>query len=82
MQRIRLNNHEWEVPNEPGWDEVIREAEAMQRRFFETCRTAFECRKMIDELRRIFLRYPVSKKFLENSSSDGEDIFSSIFKWG
>ncbi|CAF1558583.1 unnamed protein product [Rotaria magnacalcarata] len=82
MQRIVFNNHEWEVPNEPGWEDVIKEAEAVQHRLFNSCITAAECRRIIEELRDVFLRYPVSKKYLETYKVDGNDIMASIFKWG
>lgn len=82
MQRIRINNHLWEVPNEPGWKEVIQEAEMIQRDIFSSCKTAAECRRVAEAMREIFLRYPVSKKYLENTSTDSEDVFSTIFKWG
>ncbi|CAF2744717.1 unnamed protein product [Rotaria sp. Silwood2] len=82
MQRILINNHEWEVPNEPGWEEVIREAEEVQQRHFSSCLTVAECRQVVNEMRAVFSRYPVSKKYLDTSQNDANDKFSSIFKWG
>ncbi|CAF1142796.1 unnamed protein product [Rotaria sp. Silwood1] len=82
MQRIMINNHEWEVPNEPGWEEVIRDAEEVQQKYFSSCITVAECRQVVDQIRAVFARYPVSQKYLESNSNDANDIFSSIFKWG
>ncbi|CAF1267263.1 unnamed protein product [Adineta ricciae] len=31
MQRITINHHVWEVPNEPGWDEVVKDVELVQQ---------------------------------------------------
>jgi hypothetical protein len=82
MQRILINNHEWEVPNEPGWKQVIEHAESVQDHLFSSCRTVNECRRIIDAMRAVFLHYPVSRKYLENDVNDVDDILASIFKWG
>ncbi len=81
MQRIVINNHEWEVPNEPGWDEVVKAAELVQQRL-TSCATASECRKIAEEMNALFYNYPVSKQYFETHKDDGNDILSSIFKWG
>ena len=82
MQRIMINNHEWEVPNEPGWEEVIKDAEAVQERILSSCTTATDCHRIIDEMRAVFFRYPVAQKYLDTESDDSNDILTSIFKWG
>ncbi|CAF1418989.1 unnamed protein product [Adineta steineri] len=82
MQRIIINNHEWEVPNEPGWEQVVNEAGLVQERLFSSCETAAECRQIINEMYAIFNHYPVSKKFLESDKTKADDFFTSIFKWG
>ncbi|UJR09642.1 hypothetical protein I4U23_013876 [Adineta vaga] len=82
MQRIVIDNHEWEVPNEPGWEEVIEEANAARERIFRSCTTFAECRQAVDELYTIFEHHPVSKKYLETHKDEVNDILSSIFKWG
>ncbi|CAF1430941.1 unnamed protein product [Rotaria sordida] len=81
MQRIIINNHEWEVPNEPGWEEVIKETEVVQQHF-SSCLTIAECRQVVDKIRDVFLRYPVSKKYLETNQNGTNDDLPSIFKWG
>jgi len=81
MQRIMINNHVWEVPNEPGWEEVIKEAESV-RQYLHKCTTAAECRRIVNQLRDVFSRYSVSRKYLESSASDDNDMLDSIFKWG
>jgi hypothetical protein len=81
MQRIVINNHLWEVPNEPGWEKVIEEAEIV-RHLLDKCTTAAECRRIINELRAIFYRHSVSKQYLEPDANRGDDLLDSIFKWG
>jgi hypothetical protein len=82
MQRVVINQHEWEIPNEPGWEEVIQDAEDVQQRLLSSCQTVAECRRIVDVMRMVFLKYPVSKKYLESNSNEGDDVISSIFKWG
>jgi hypothetical protein len=82
MQRIEINNHVWEVPNEPGWEEVVKEIEVLQKRLLSSCKTVAECYRIIDDIRAAFFRYPVSEKYLAENSDDGDDLFTSIFKWG
>lgn len=82
MQRLIINNHEWEVPNEPGWEEVLEEAEAVRERIYRTCTTAAECRMIVDELHAVFERHPVSKKYLDSHKDEIDYVISSIFKWG
>ena len=81
MQRLLLNNHVWEVPNEPGWEEVIEAAESV-RRLLHKCKSAVECHHVVKQIRDVFHRYPVSRKYLESNSNDANDVFKSIFKWG
>ncbi|CAF1161120.1 unnamed protein product [Adineta ricciae] len=82
MQRIVIDGHEWEVPNESGWEEVLLEANAARERIFRSCTTLAECRQVVDELYAVFSRHPVSKKYLETNKDEVDDILSSIFKWG
>jgi hypothetical protein len=82
MQRIIINNHEWEVPDEPGWEEVIKDVEAVQDRLLSSCATVADCHRIVDEMRAVFFRYPVSKKYVDTQNDDSDDILSSIFKWG
>ena len=81
LKTIVINNHEWKVPDEPGWDEVIKKVGLVQERILNSCSTVAECRKIVDEIRRIFLSYPVSKKYLEKDNN-ANNIFGSIFRWG
>jgi hypothetical protein len=81
MQRIMINNHVWEVPNEPGWEEVIQDAELI-RPYLQKCTSAAECRQIVNELRAIFYHHPVSRKYLEINANDADDLLDSIFKWG
>ena len=78
MQRLKMNNHEWLVPNEPGWEEVMKDALEMQKRLFSSCTTVAECRRIMEVMQTVFMRYPVSRRYLEES--DGG--LSTIFKWG
>ncbi|CAF3549529.1 unnamed protein product [Rotaria socialis] len=81
MQRIRINNHLWEVPNESGWEEVLKEATEIQQ-LLHDCPTAAECRRLVKDLRTIFQYYPVSRKYFESNEKNADDILASIFKWG
>ncbi len=81
MQRIVINNHVWEVPNEPGWEQVIKHAELVRQRL-HTCSTAAKCNRIVNELRAVFYHYSVSRKYLESDTSDDNNMLDSIFKWG
>ncbi|CAF1457371.1 unnamed protein product [Adineta ricciae] len=65
MQRIVVDRHEWEVPSEPEWEEIVKEATAAQQRVFRSCRTTSECRQIVAEFSAIFDRYPKFKHFYE-----------------
>ncbi len=80
-QRIEINNHVWEVPDEPGWEEVVRDADIV-RSLLSKCTTTAECRQIINELRAVFYHYAVSRKYLESNLNDIDDILGSVFKWG
>lgn len=80
MQTIIANEHEWHVPNEPGWERVIAEVESVRSRYLESCASARECRKVIGLIRDIFLRYPVSAKYFDVDEDTG--MFGTIFRWG
>ena len=82
MQSIIINQHEWQVPNEPGWEEVIQDAEDVQQQIFNSCQTPMECSRIVDAMRMVFLKYPVSRKYLDGHSNDADDLLASIFKWG
>ncbi|CAF1349128.1 unnamed protein product [Adineta steineri] len=83
-QRIVIHGHEWTVPNEPGWDNVLREAEAVRRRLLSNCASSRECRLAAEKLREVFLKHPISAKYYDDSI--GSDFprmeGTSIFKWG
>ncbi|CAF1101548.1 unnamed protein product [Adineta ricciae] len=81
MQRITINHHVWEVPNEPGWDEVVKDVELVQQSLSQ-CVSVVECHKIINKLRAIFYSHPVSRKYLETHSNSAKNILASIFKWG
>ncbi|CAF4110929.1 unnamed protein product [Rotaria sp. Silwood1] len=81
MQRIMVNNHTWEVPDEPGWEEVIRDATAIQE-LLHGCTTAVECRRVVEQMHVVFNSHPVSRKYLESDPSGAHHIMASIFKWG
>ena len=80
MRTIVINNHQWKVPNEPGWEEVIEEVQLMQQRILNACSTIPECAKIPVEMRRILLSHPVSKKYLEKDNN-AKKIIRSIFGW-
>ena len=82
MQRIVVDGHEWEVPSEPEWEEIVKEATAAQQRVFKSCRTISECRQIVAEFTAIFNRYPEHKHFYETQKAEVDDVVSSIFKWG
>ncbi len=82
MQKILINNHEWEVPNEPGWEEVIKDVELVRERIFSSCLTVAECRQIVHEIRIVFQRHPVSRKYLNYKEDDADNILRTIFKWG
>jgi hypothetical protein len=81
MQRIVINNHEWQVPNEPGWEEVIRVVEPIQKRL-ASCLTPEECRRITEEISAIFYQYPAPKNYFDSLQDEIVDTFKSIFKWG
>ena len=82
LQRILIDHQQWEVPDEPGWIEVIEEANAIQEQYLTRCATAIECRRVVQELRKVFLRYPVSRKYLESNPRETNSMLGTIFKWG
>jgi hypothetical protein len=81
MQRFLINNHIWEVPNEPGWETVIQDAESV-RQLLHKCKTATECLHIAKRLRNVFQRHAVSRAYLERNTNDADDLINSIFKWG
>jgi hypothetical protein len=81
MQKIVIDNHEWQVPNEPGWEELIKIVAPIQKRL-ASCVTPAECRRITEEMRSVFYEYPVSKNYFDSLQDDVDDIFQSIFKWG
>ncbi|CAF1496664.1 unnamed protein product [Rotaria magnacalcarata] len=81
MQRIRINNHLWEVPNEFGWEEVLKEVTEIQQ-LLHDCPTAAECHRLVKYLRTIFQHYPVSRTYFESNQKNADDTIASIFKWG
>ncbi|CAF1369925.1 unnamed protein product [Didymodactylos carnosus] len=78
LQTIVINGHEWIVPNEPGWEEVLTEADALRELYYRNCQSNTECRGAIDLLEKVFSKYPVSAKYITDESS----IADRIFKWG
>ncbi|UJR26094.1 hypothetical protein I4U23_007440 [Adineta vaga] len=83
-QRIVIHGHEWTVPNEPGWEDVLNEAESVRHRLLSNCATSRECRLAAEKIRHIFLNHPVSARYydeyIDNDSPRREQ--ASIFKWG
>lgn len=79
-QIIVINDHEWEVPNEPGWDEVVQEADEVRQRLI-TCIIAAECRKVIEDMRAVFTRHKVSRDYFQSNENDPQ-MYDMIFKWG
>ena len=80
MRTIVINNHEWKVPNEPGWEEVIEQVQSMQQRILNSCSTVAECGKIAVEMRRILLSHSVSRKYL-GKDNNAKNIIRSIFEW-
>jgi hypothetical protein len=63
---------------------VLEEAEPFRRKHLTNCASSRECRLAAERLRRIFLKYPVSAKYYDDSLGNDfrpSDI-DSIFKWG
>lgn len=79
VRKHTIGDHEWFVPNEEGWEKVIHEANRIQETHLSRCKTIRECQKIIDDLINVFLRHPVSRKFLEEPHEESQD---TIFKWG
>ncbi|CAF1229383.1 unnamed protein product [Adineta ricciae] len=77
MQRIVVDGHEWEVPSEPEWEEIVKEATAAQQRVFKSCRTTSECRQIVAEFSAIFDRYPKYKHFYETHKAEVNLLVSS-----
>lgn len=81
MKSIVINDHEWQVPDEPGWEEVIRNVESVQKKL-TTCITAAECRRVAEQIRDVFEQYLVSKDYFDTHQDEANDMFAAIFKWG
>lgn len=82
MQRLWINDHMWEVPDEDGWEDVIREAEPV-RHLLQKCTSAAECHHVVKQLRDVLYRHSVSRQYLEaKAKNDADDLLQSIFKWG
>ncbi|CAF1291473.1 unnamed protein product [Rotaria magnacalcarata] len=83
-KKIVIHGHEWTVPNEPGWEEVLRVVEPIRHQLLSNCATSHECRLATEQLRKIFLQYPVSSKYYDDSkqTDKAKDYPNSIFKWG
>lgn len=81
MQRLIINNHVWEVPDAPGWEEVVKEAELV-RQYLHRCKTASECRQVINAMRAVFYSHSASRKYLEAITDGDNDRLDTIFKWG
>ncbi|CAF0750393.1 unnamed protein product [Rotaria sordida] len=83
-QKIVIHGHEWTVPNEPGWEDVLQEVEPIRRLLLANCATSRECRLAAEKLRDIFLKYPVSSKYYDDSLRNDKNAYDlgSIFKWG
>ncbi|CAF1271691.1 unnamed protein product [Rotaria sp. Silwood1] len=83
-QKIVVHGHEWTVPNEPGWEDVLQEAEPIRHKFLTNCASSRECRLAAELLRKIFLKHPVSAKYYDDSNDNDfrPSDMDSIFKWG
>lgn len=80
-QKILFNNHLWEVPNEPGWDTVIQDAEPV-RQLLNQCQSTSECRRAIQKFLKIFSQHSVSRTYLESNLKSNPKFLHAIFKWG
>ncbi|CAM4915205.1 unnamed protein product [Rotaria socialis] len=83
-QRLLVQGHQWTVPDEPGWEDVLKEAEPVRSKFLSNCASSRECRLAVDLLRKIFLKHKVSAKYYAESNRNeaGPSEMDSIFKWG
>ncbi|CAF2770632.1 unnamed protein product [Rotaria sp. Silwood2] len=83
-QKIVVHGHEWTVPNEPGWEDVLQEAEPVRHKFLTNCASSRECRMAAELLRKIFLKHRVSAKYYDDSADNEfrSNDMNSIFKWG
>jgi hypothetical protein len=63
---------------------VLQEAEPYRQKHLTNCASSRLCRLAAERLREIFLKYPISAKYYEDSQGNeirSNDI-NSIFKWG
>ncbi|CAF3267558.1 unnamed protein product [Rotaria socialis] len=83
-KKIVIDGHEWTVPNEPGWEEILQVVEPMRHQLLANCATSRECRLAAEKLRKIFLQYPVSSKYYDDSTQtdNAKHNPNLIFKWG
>jgi hypothetical protein len=63
---------------------VLQEAEPRRHDFLANCASSRECRLIAEKLREIFLKYPVSAKYYDDTNADDipSNNIDSIFKWG
>ena len=63
---------------------VLMEAEPVRHHLLTNCASSRECLQAAKYLRKIFLKYPVSAKHYDDSSTNSlpSSSFDSIFKWG
>lgn len=80
-QRIIISGHTWEVPNEPGWEEILETLTPIQQ-LLAVCSKAAECHRIVKRLHAVFNSYPASRKYLDSLNNNDDDMFVSIFKWG
>jgi len=80
-QKILFNNHLWEVPDEPGWDAVIQDAEPV-RHLLNQCQSTYECRRAINKFLEVFSQHSVSRTYLESNLKSNPKLLHAIFKWG
>lgn len=63
---------------------VVKEAEPIRHRLLSNCLTSRSCRSAVEELRQIFLKFPVSSKYYDVSVRNDRSKYDPIpiFKWG
>lgn len=81
LKTILINNHEWQIPDEPGWEEAIRDVTILQQQL-RACVKVEECGQIVQQIRDTFYRYPAPRNYFEQHKDDEDDMFTTIFKWG
>ncbi len=63
---------------------MLHEVEPIRYRLLSNCPTIHACRLVVERLREVFLKHPVSSKYYDDPTGNNIPEYdgSSIFKWG